>query len=52
MKARAPSPSRIGDAGQAFLDQRRLVVVAVGQGLGEFVDPAHDASDSDERSMP
>ena len=34
----------IGDARQAFLDQCAAGRAAVGQGLGEFVDPAHDAA--------
>ena len=39
---------RVGDPGEAFLDQGPAGGGSLGQGLGEFVDRAHDASAANE----
>jgi hypothetical protein len=47
-----PFARRIGDPRQGVLDQVPACQDAIGQGLGEFVDCAHDASATNKGSMP
>jgi NAD dependent epimerase/dehydratase family len=44
-----PLTIRVGDAREGFLDQCPAGGGSRGQGLGEFVNPAHDASDRESK---